>query len=153
MIIIAAFNSSRKLSYCSAESLCSEGRNRCIRVSIKANQISKSSGLGCSLGCSISGIGEELFGCCELVVSSLFCTRASVFAIGVGVPLRLGCVSIVLLRLSPLGMAECHLQLAHLYQLAKANQMATKEYKIFLTKVPNHPDKKKFEKFIKDNPE
>ncbi len=57
------------------------------------------------------------------------------------------------IELDPIGMAECHLQLAHLYQLAKANKLATKEYKIFLTKVPNHPDKKKFEKFIKDNPE
>lgn len=57
------------------------------------------------------------------------------------------------IELDPLGMAECHLQLAHLYQLAKANQMATKEYKIFLTKVPNYKDKKKFEEFIKKNPE
>jgi tetratricopeptide (TPR) repeat protein len=57
------------------------------------------------------------------------------------------------IELDPIGMAECHLQLAHLYQLAKANKLATKEYKIFLTKVPNHPDKKKFEEFIKKNPE
>ena len=57
------------------------------------------------------------------------------------------------IKLDPIGMAECHLQLAHLYQLAGAKQLATKEYKIFLTKVPNHPDKKKFEEFIKKNPE
>lgn len=57
------------------------------------------------------------------------------------------------IELDPIGMAECHLQLAHLYQLAKANNFATKEYKIFLTKVPNHADKKKFEDFIKKNPE
>ena len=57
------------------------------------------------------------------------------------------------IRLDPIGMAECHLQLAHLYQLAGAKNLATREYKIFLTKVPEHPDKKKFEKFIKDNPE
>lgn len=56
-------------------------------------------------------------------------------------------------RLDPIGMAECHLQLAHLYQLADAKPLATREYKIFLTKIPDHPDKKKFEKFIKDNPE
>lgn len=57
------------------------------------------------------------------------------------------------IALDPVGMAECHLQLAHLYQLAKANKLATKEYKMFLTKVPNHPDKQKFEEFIKKNPE
>lgn len=57
------------------------------------------------------------------------------------------------IRLDPIGMAECHLQLAHLYQLAGAKKLASREYKIFLTKVPNHPDKKKFEEFIKNNPE
>jgi tetratricopeptide (TPR) repeat protein len=57
------------------------------------------------------------------------------------------------IRLDPFGMAECHLKLAHLYQLAGANQMATREYKIFLTKVSDHPDKKKFENFIRKHPE
>lgn len=57
------------------------------------------------------------------------------------------------IELDPVGMAECHLQLAHLYQLAKANNLATREYKAFLSKVPDHPDKAKFEKFIKENPE
>lgn len=56
------------------------------------------------------------------------------------------------LQLDPSGMAECHLQLAHLYQLAGAKQMAAKEYKMFLEKRPTHPDKQKFEKFIKENP-
>ena len=56
------------------------------------------------------------------------------------------------IRLDPIGMAECHLQLAHLYELAGARQLAAKEYKTFLSKVPDHPDKKKLEKFIKDNP-
>lgn len=56
------------------------------------------------------------------------------------------------IELDPVGMAECHLQLAHLYQLAGAKQMASKEYKMFLEKVPDHPEKNKFEKFIKDNP-
>jgi hypothetical protein len=56
------------------------------------------------------------------------------------------------IRLDPIDMAECHLQLAHLYQLAGAKQMAAKEYRIFLEKVPDHPDKKKFAKFIKENP-
>ncbi len=57
------------------------------------------------------------------------------------------------IELDPVGMAECHLKLAHLYQLAKANKEAAREYKIFLSKVPNHPDKKKFEKFINKYPE
>ena len=56
------------------------------------------------------------------------------------------------IRLDPIGMAECHLQLAHLYELAGARQLAAKEYKTFLSKVPDHPDQKKLEKFIKDNP-
>lgn len=56
------------------------------------------------------------------------------------------------IEFDPIGMAECHLQLAHLYQLAKANQLATKEYKLFLTKVPDYKDKKKLEEFINKNP-
>ncbi|MDM7921070.1 MAG: tetratricopeptide repeat protein [Pyrinomonadaceae bacterium] len=55
------------------------------------------------------------------------------------------------IKLDPQGMAEAHLQLAHLYQLAKANKMAADEYKKFLEKRPDHPDKKKYEKFIKEN--
>jgi tetratricopeptide (TPR) repeat protein len=57
------------------------------------------------------------------------------------------------LRLDPVGMAEAHLEKAHLYELAGAKNLATREYKIFLTKVPDHPDRKRLEKFIKENPE
>lgn len=57
------------------------------------------------------------------------------------------------IELDPIGMAECHLQLAHLYQLAKTNKLATKEYKLFLSKVPDYKDKKKLEEFIAKNPE
>lgn len=57
------------------------------------------------------------------------------------------------IRLDPIGMAECHLQLAHLYELAGAKHLAAREYKLFLSKVPDHPDKKKLEKYIKNNPE
>ena len=57
------------------------------------------------------------------------------------------------IRLDPIGMAECHLQKAHLYELVGAKQLATKEYKAFLKKVPDHPNRKRIEKFIKDNPE
>lgn len=57
------------------------------------------------------------------------------------------------IRLDPIGMAECHLLLAHLFDLAGAKDMAAREYKVFLTKVPNYPQKKKLEKFIKENPQ
>lgn len=57
------------------------------------------------------------------------------------------------LRLDPDGMAECHLLLAKLYELAGAKNRAAREYKLFLAKMPDHPDKKKFEEFIKKNPE
>jgi Tfp pilus assembly protein PilF len=55
------------------------------------------------------------------------------------------------IRLDPIGQAECHLQLAHLFQLAGSKDLAAAEYKKFLAKVPNHPDKDKLEKFIKEN--
>ena len=57
------------------------------------------------------------------------------------------------IALDPLGMAECHLLKARLYDLAGAKNLASHEYKIFLTKVKDHPDRKKFEKYVKDNPE
>lgn len=56
------------------------------------------------------------------------------------------------IRLDPIAMAECHLQIAHLYHLAGAKQLAAREYKLLLEKVPDHPDKKRLEKFIRDNP-
>jgi cytochrome c-type biogenesis protein CcmH/NrfG len=57
------------------------------------------------------------------------------------------------IRLDPVGMAECHLLLAHLYELAGAKPLAAREYKAFLKKVPDYEDKKRLEKFIKDNPQ
>jgi len=57
------------------------------------------------------------------------------------------------IQLDPLGMAECHLLKAHLYELAGGKNLAAKEYRTFLEKVPQYPDRKKLEKFIKDNPE
>ena len=56
------------------------------------------------------------------------------------------------IRLDPVAMAECHVLLAHLYQLAGAKHLAAIEYKALLQKVPSHPERKKFEKFIKENP-
>lgn len=57
------------------------------------------------------------------------------------------------IRLDPIGMAECHLLIARLYDLAGAKRMAAKEYRMFLEKVPNHAEKDKIEKYLKDNPE
>ena len=56
-------------------------------------------------------------------------------------------------RLDPIGMAECHLLMARLYDLAGVKPLASREYRLFLEKVPQHPEKKKLEKYIKDNPE
>ena len=56
------------------------------------------------------------------------------------------------IRLDPIAMAECHLILAELYDINGAKQLASKEYKEFLTRVPNHPQKEWFEQYIKDNP-
>lgn len=55
------------------------------------------------------------------------------------------------LRLDPIGMAECHLLKARLYDLAGARNLAAAEYKEFLKKVSDHPDRKKFEKYVKEN--
>ena len=57
------------------------------------------------------------------------------------------------IKLDPVGMADSHLLLARLYDLAGAKPYATREYKAFLSKVPNYEDKKKLEKYIKENPE
>ena len=57
------------------------------------------------------------------------------------------------IKLDPVGMADCHLLLARLYDLAGAKQYATREYKAFLNKVADYPDRKKLEKYIKENPE
>lgn len=55
------------------------------------------------------------------------------------------------LRLAPVEKAEIHLRLAWLYNAAGLKDKAVEEYKQFLQKVPNHPDKEKFEKYIKEN--
>ena len=57
------------------------------------------------------------------------------------------------LELDSVGMAESHLLLATLYDRAGAKHLASKEYRLFLGKIKDHPEKKKFEKYIKDNPE
>lgn len=57
------------------------------------------------------------------------------------------------IELDPIGMAECHLLVARLFDRAGAKGYASREYRIFLEKVPAHADKAKFEKYIKENPE
>ena len=57
------------------------------------------------------------------------------------------------LRLDPVAMAECHLLLALLYDRAGIRHYASREYRMFLEKVPDHPDSKKFAKYIKENPD
>jgi hypothetical protein len=57
------------------------------------------------------------------------------------------------LELDPVGMAECHLLKARLYDLAGAKNLATSEYKAFLKKVPTYSQKKDLERYIKENPE
>ncbi len=55
------------------------------------------------------------------------------------------------IELAPLAKAEVHLRLAALYNGANLKDRAAMEYKAFLEMVPNHPDKKKFKQYIKDN--
>jgi len=57
------------------------------------------------------------------------------------------------LELDPQGMAECHLLKARLYDLAGHRKLAAAEYKAFLKKVREHPEKATFEKYVKENPE
>ncbi len=57
------------------------------------------------------------------------------------------------IKRDPIGMADCHLLIARLYDLAGAKKYATREYKAFLAKVPDYAEKAKLEKYIKDNPE
>ena len=57
------------------------------------------------------------------------------------------------LDLDPIGMSDSHLLLATLYDRAGAKDLASREYRLFLEKVKEHPDRKKFEKYVKENPE
>ena len=50
-----------------------------------------------------------------------------------------------------LGRPEAHLWLATLYDAAKLKDRAAAEYQQFLQKRPNHPDRKKLEKYIAEN--
>jgi Flp pilus assembly protein TadD len=54
-------------------------------------------------------------------------------------------------RLDPNGQAEAHLSLAALYDAAGVKDRAAAEYEKFLVQKPNYPDRKKLEKYIRDN--
>ncbi len=56
------------------------------------------------------------------------------------------------LRLQPVEMAECHLMLAKLYDIVGARHLASKEFQMFLEKVPGHPEKEKMVAYIRENP-
>lgn len=55
------------------------------------------------------------------------------------------------IELDPVGKAEVHLRLAALYSAAGLKDRAALEYKAFLEKVKDHPEKKKFEQYVKEN--
>ncbi len=55
------------------------------------------------------------------------------------------------LELAPIEKAEIHLRLAALYNGAGLKDRAVAEYKMFLKKVKDHPEKKRIEKYIKEN--
>lgn len=55
------------------------------------------------------------------------------------------------IKLDPVGKADIHLRLATLYNAAGLKDRAVNEYKLFLQKKPDHPEKSKMAKYIKDN--
>lgn len=55
------------------------------------------------------------------------------------------------IRLAPVEKAELHLRLATLYNAANLKDRAANEYRMFLEKKPNHPDRAKLEQYIKEN--
>ncbi|MGQ0542032.1 MAG: tetratricopeptide repeat protein [Blastocatellia bacterium] len=55
------------------------------------------------------------------------------------------------IELAPVAKAEIHLRLAALYNAAGAKDRAAAEYKAFLEKVKDYPDRKKLEEYIKEN--
>lgn len=55
------------------------------------------------------------------------------------------------IKLAPIEKAEIHLRLAALYNAAGAKDRAVAEYKLFLEKVPDHPERSKIEKYISEN--
>jgi tetratricopeptide (TPR) repeat protein len=55
------------------------------------------------------------------------------------------------IRLAPGEKAELHLRLADLFNAAGGKKLAADEYKEFLKKRPDHPDRERLEKYIREN--
>ena len=55
------------------------------------------------------------------------------------------------LNLDPVGMADAHLRIASLYNLAGYKDKAAVEYAEFLKKKPDYPERKKLEEYIQAN--
>jgi tetratricopeptide (TPR) repeat protein len=55
------------------------------------------------------------------------------------------------LKHDPQGKADVHLRLAALYNAAGMKDRAAAEYEQFLSKKPDHPDKKKLQQYISEN--
>ncbi|HCA60206.1 MAG TPA: hypothetical protein DEP46_19755 [Blastocatellia bacterium] len=55
------------------------------------------------------------------------------------------------IELAPVEKAEVHLRLAALYNAAGMKDRAVAEYKAFLGKVAEHPERARIEQYIKDN--
>ena len=55
------------------------------------------------------------------------------------------------IEIDPIGKAELHLRMATLYNVAGAKNLAANEYKLFLQKKPDHPDRHRMEKYIAEN--
>jgi tetratricopeptide (TPR) repeat protein len=56
------------------------------------------------------------------------------------------------LELDPIGMADAHLRLGSLYNLAGYKDRAAAEYQQFLQKKPDYPEKQKLQEYIQANP-
>jgi Tfp pilus assembly protein PilF len=55
------------------------------------------------------------------------------------------------IRIDPIGKAEIHLRIADIYDSVGLKDLAAIEYEQFLKKKPDHPDKKKLQKYIANN--
>jgi tetratricopeptide (TPR) repeat protein len=55
------------------------------------------------------------------------------------------------LKLDPIGKADAHLRLAALYNAAGMKAKAAAEYRAFLKKKPDYPERKKLEQYIANN--
>jgi len=55
------------------------------------------------------------------------------------------------IKLAPTEKADLHLRLAALYDAANLKKRAADEYRMYLEKRPDHPEKAKFQKYVEEN--